>query len=86
MKATMLIKNLSNKDYSGFIKKNILFSEGISNIVIDLAHYKITFDYTSHNALEGLKSKLINLGFLLKDQNSILCIDKKLKLDQKTSK
>lgn len=62
MKAVVISKN-PKQDTS--IKKCVANSSGISNLKIDLANHKFTFEFSTHNAMEGLREKLMAFGFAI---------------------
>ncbi len=62
MKAIVISKN-PKQDSS--IKKCVANSSGISNLEIDVASHKFTFEFSTHNAIEGLREKLIAFGFAI---------------------
>jgi hypothetical protein len=46
---------------------------GISNITINVSNSEVSFDYTTHNALEGLRITLSELGYpITGDPNTIV--------------
>ena len=50
----------------------MLSVEGISNISIDLTSQRVTFDYTTHNTMEGLRAELAEMGYpITTDPNRI---------------
>lgn len=60
MKATVISKN---SKYDASIHKCVSNTNGISNLVFDKINHKLTFDFTTHNVIEGLREKLIAFGF-----------------------
>lgn len=62
MKAIVISKN--PKNYKS-IKKCVMTSFGISNVEIDASNHQFTFEFTTHNAMEGLREKLLAFGFAI---------------------
>lgn len=47
--------------------------DGISNVEIDLSSSSIAFSYTTHNAMEGLRFELSQMGYpITGDSNTIV--------------
>ncbi len=46
--------------------------EGISNMFIDVHSGSVSFDYDSHNAMEGLRMELAEMGYpITSDPNTL---------------
>lgn len=59
MKAIVISKN---SEYDLFIKDCITNTIGVTNLLVDEINHKFTFDYSTHNIIEGLREKLIAFG------------------------
>ena len=63
MKTTVTIQNLKCDGCKNAIKKRLLRLSGISNVSVNVFTSEVTFHYTTHNALEGLRESLADLGY-----------------------
>ena len=63
MRETVLLQNQKHDDFSAAILKKIQSLKGITNINLETKSNKLTFDYTTHNAYEGLRALLNSLGY-----------------------
>ncbi|APY00500.1 hypothetical protein [Lacinutrix venerupis] len=59
MKAAVITKST---EYYISIKECLINTQGISNLIEDASNNKIIFEFTTHNAVEGLREKLIIFG------------------------
>lgn len=62
MKAVVIAKSA---DYLVSVKDCIANAYGTSNLVADVANHKLFFDFSTHNAVEGLREKLMTLGSVI---------------------
>lgn len=62
MKVTIISKDYK---YDASIKKCVSNTKGISNLVVDNINHKFTFDFKTHNVIEGLREQLIALGSVI---------------------
>ena len=73
MKTKVVIQNLKCDGCKNSISKRMLNIEGISNVVINVDTSEVSFDYTTHNVLEGLREQLADLGYpITGDPNTIV--------------
>lgn len=73
MKTTVIIQNLKCDGCKNAVIKRMQKVEGISDISIDIETSEVTFDYTTHNAMEGLRDSLADLGYpITGDPNTIV--------------
>lgn len=63
MQTTVTIENLKCEACKDAVLDLIAKSKGISNPNIDIEKGRMTIDYTTHNALEGLRTDLDQLGY-----------------------
>ena len=63
MKETVFFKKINNKSLSTTILKKSKSIKGITNINLDLKNNRLSFDYATHNAYEGFRALLNNLGY-----------------------
>lgn len=72
MTTTVTIQNLKSNHCKNMVIHKMLYVEGITNVKIDLESAEVSFDYTTHNVLEGLRQKLSDLGYpITPDPNTI---------------
>ena len=72
MNTTVIIKNLKCNDCKSAVTNLMLTVEGVSDIRINLIKNEVSFNYTTHNVLEGLRETLSEQGFpITKDPNTI---------------
>ena len=72
MRTTVNIQNLRCDACKKKVAMQLNKLEGISNIVIDVSSGTLSFDYRTHNTLEGLRMDLKAIGFpITKDPNRI---------------
>ncbi|WP_299382087.1 hypothetical protein [uncultured Lacinutrix sp.] len=60
MKAIVISKESKN---DSSIKNCLANTKGISNLVVDKINHKFIFEFSTHNVIEGVREKLISLGF-----------------------
>ena len=73
MRTTVTIQNLKCEGCKNAIAKRMAGILGISNIDIDVVSSEVSFDYKTHNALEGLRSELADIGYpITGDPNTIV--------------
>jgi hypothetical protein len=63
MRETVFLQNLKSNRFSATILKKSQSIKGITNINLDIKNSKLTFDYATHNAYEGLRALLNSLGY-----------------------
>ncbi|WP_375238753.1 hypothetical protein [Aurantibacter sp.] len=63
MKETVFLKKPYNKSLSANVLKKAKSIKGITNISLDTKNCRLTFDYATHNAYEGLRALLDSLGY-----------------------
>lgn len=63
MKTKFLIKNLNCPDCKNKVHAAISKLNGITEVEIDFTTNTITLEYNSHNSVEGLRSKLADIGY-----------------------
>lgn len=73
MRTTVKIQNLKCDSCKNAVAKKMLSVKGITDVIIDLDRFEVSFNYTTHNALEGLREELYNIGYpITKDPNRII--------------
>ncbi|GGG20297.1 hypothetical protein GCM10011344_21220 [Dokdonia pacifica] len=72
MRTTVTIKNLRCDRCKNAVAIQLNKVSGISNICIDITKGLVSFDYKTHNTLEGLRMNLKEIGFpITNDPNRI---------------
>ncbi|WP_299210523.1 heavy-metal-associated domain-containing protein [uncultured Dokdonia sp.] len=72
MRTTVTIQNLQCDGCKNAVAIQLNKVEGISNIAIDVSRSSVSFDYSTHNTLEGLRMHLKEIGFpITNDPNRI---------------
>lgn len=67
MKAIIFMENNeSKKNIAKNIAKNIEDSEGVTNVEFTKFKNTFAFNFSTHNAMEGLREKLVKLGYSFK--------------------
>lgn len=72
MKTTVIIQNLKCNDCKQKVITAIYNHKGISNYKIDINIGSLTFNYTSHNAMEGLRFNLLKIGHPITEDPSLI--------------
>ncbi len=73
MRTTVTIQNLKCEGCKNAIQKRMQQIVGISKVEIDVDSCSVSFDYRSHNAMEGLRAELTDLGYpITGDPNTIV--------------
>lgn len=73
METKVIIQNLKCDGCKNAITRRMLKIDGISDISIDVDKSEVSFTYTTHNALEGLREELTDLGYpITGDPNTIV--------------
>ena len=63
MRTTVTIQNLRCDGCKKIVAAQLKELEGISDIAIDVSSGSLSFDYRTHNTLEGLRVQLKAMGF-----------------------
>ena len=72
MRTTVIINSLKCDDCKNKVVAAINEVDGFSNIIIDIATGSLSLDFRSHNAFEGLRLHLSEIGHpITKDPNVI---------------
>jgi len=72
MYTTVTIQNIKCDDCKNAVVKCLEKLSGISNIKISISKKKVSFNYSTHNTMEGARSELQELGFpITKDPSTI---------------
>jgi len=69
---TVHLQNLKCEGCKTTILNKINTLKGISNINLDINSKEFTFEYTTHNAYEGLRNLLNELGYPFQGENNNL--------------
>jgi copper chaperone CopZ len=72
MNTTVVIDNLQCEEGQQFIGRFLETLEGISNVSVDLLSKTVSFSFSSHNAIEGARIKLIEIGYPITHDPSII--------------
>ena len=70
MKTTVIIQNLSCDSCKNALEIKLSHMEGVSKVDINVAKKSLTFDYTTHNVIEGLRSELRDMGYPITEDPS----------------
>ncbi len=63
MRTTVTIQNLKCDGCKNTVTIKLHKVVGISNVEIDVAKSTLSFDYKTHNAMEGLRIELAAIGY-----------------------
>lgn len=82
MRTKVIIENICCEDCKSLVQTEIIKLNGISNISISIKEHSLSFDYMSHNSMEGLRLCLKNLGYPITQDPNLLhedleCIESK---------
>tara|TARA_R110002050_G_scaffold179741_3_gene313229 strand:+ start:1099 stop:1377 length:279 start_codon:yes stop_codon:yes gene_type:complete len=73
MRTTVTIQNLKCDGCKNTIQIKLSKIKGVSNIDVNVSKSSVTFDYTTHNVLEGLRAELRDMGYpITGDPNSVV--------------
>ncbi len=72
MRTTVIIENLRCDDCKKTVATAIEGFKGISNFNIDIVTGSLSFDYRSHNAMEGLRFYLNKIGYPITEDTSLI--------------
>lgn len=73
MRTTVNIQNMKCDGCKNAITVKLKKIVGISDIAIDVATKSLSFSYTTHNVMEGLRMELANMGYTITgDPNTIV--------------
>lgn len=72
MRTTVIIQNLRCNDCRHKVVTAIAKFKSISNVVTDITIGSLSFDYSSHNAIEGLRIHLSEIGHPITEDPSII--------------
>ncbi|WP_298553810.1 heavy-metal-associated domain-containing protein [uncultured Algibacter sp.] len=72
MYATVNIDAIGCSNCRDFVLSKLLIVAGISNIEIDVETKILSFSYKSHNAMEGLRLYLQEIGYPITKDSSLI--------------
>lgn len=72
MYTTVTIDAIACSYCKDFVLKSSLTVAGIFNIKIDLETKRLSFSYKSHNAIEGLRILLSDIGYPITEDSSLI--------------
>jgi len=72
MRTTVVIDALRSQNGKTSVVSLLENSAGISNISMTIKTKKVSFDYTTHNAMEGLRMRLAEAGFPITQDPTII--------------
>jgi copper chaperone CopZ len=73
MKTTVTIQNLKCDGCKNTIQVRLSKIKGISNVDINVPKSTVSFDYLTHNVMEGLRAELSDMGYpITGDPNTII--------------
>ena len=72
MRTTVAVQGLKCEDCRPQVIRAFETFEGISNVVTNVAIGNLSFDFTSHNVLEGLRRHLLEIGHPITKQYGII--------------
>ena len=70
MRATVLLQNVKSSTPIESILNHLNLIKGISNTALNPETKELTFDYTTHNAFEGIRESVKALGFPFQEHNT----------------
>lgn len=72
MRTTVFIDSMQCENCKSFLDKEIQNYKGISKLQINLQIRSVSFDYKTHNAIEGLRMYLKKIGYPITKDPSII--------------
>ena len=72
MRTTVIIENLRCNDCKKTVETALVKFKGISNFYIDINVGSLSFNYKSHNAMEGLRFHLSKIGHPITEDLSLI--------------
>jgi len=73
MRTTVTIQNLKCEGCKNALKIKLSKIKGISNVKVNVSKSSVSFDYTTHNVMEGLRTELRDMGYpITGDPNTIV--------------
>ncbi|OEJ99108.1 heavy metal transporter [Flavivirga aquatica] len=73
MRTTVSIQNMKCDGCKNAVIIKLNKVEGISNVEVDITTSHVSFDYATHNAMEGLRMELADMGYpITGDPNTIV--------------
>lgn len=72
MDITLIVQNLRCSECEHIIRKKLASIQEVSKVSVDITIGAVSFDYGTHNALEGVKLKLQSLGYPLANSTNNL--------------
>lgn len=70
MRTNVLIQNLKCDGCKNTLQVRLSEIKGISNIDINICKSTVSFDYLTHNAMEGLRAKLRDIGYPITEESN----------------
>lgn len=69
----MTIQNLKCEGCKNALQIKLNKVDGISRVDVNVSESSVTFDYTTHNVIEGLRAELKDMGYpITGDPNTIV--------------
>lgn len=73
MRTTVTIQNLKCEGCKNALQIKLNKVDGISRVDVNVSESSVTFDYTTHNVIEGLRAELKDMGYpITGDPNTIV--------------
>jgi copper chaperone CopZ len=86
MNATVTIDAIACSYCKDFVIKNSLTVAGIFNVRMDVKTKRLSFSYKSHNAVEGLRILLKDIGYPITEDSSLIVNRFSVNTDNHTGK
>jgi hypothetical protein len=72
MRTTVVIGNLKCEECRSTVLDTLAEFRGVTNIVTDIISGHLTFDYSSHNVMEGLRLQLAKVGHPITGDSNVI--------------
>ncbi|MEB2780737.1 heavy metal-associated domain-containing protein [Algoriphagus sp. C2-6-M1] len=76
MRATVIIENLKCDGCKNALQIKLSKIKGVSNVDINVSKSRVSFDYMTHNVMEGLRAELRDMGYPITEDPAIVSNDK----------
>jgi copper chaperone CopZ len=72
MRTTLVIDALQCYNCENFVTSILKSFDGLSNISVDIRTKSLSFDYKTHNTIEGLRIRLAEVGYPITYDPSVI--------------
>jgi copper chaperone CopZ len=77
MRAVVTVKDLKCEECKDKVLKSLSTLDGISNVLVDIKNSTLSLKFNSHNAMEGVRLALKEIGFPITGDPTIIIQSKK---------